>query len=270
MTVCIAAIVEERAIVLASDRMITLGDIEYEFQDKVKMVTIVPKRVYAMTAGAIDDALEICRLTARAVKEVEIDDIHSIASICADQFQAFRRHRSARLFLEPYGLNHQSFITQQSGMESAFRYDLQSRLEGHCIDGDILIAGVNPSGQAHIFTVKNPGVECCWDAGGFVAIGSGADMAELTFVLSDYTSARPMVEGLWIAYLAKRRAEDARGVGKTTDLAILSKDGLKQYEPLHSIQRMMARMYDRRKSASASAFRTDVTKIEKWLAEADS
>lgn len=65
MTVCIAAIFEERAVVGASDRLLTAGDVQFEpDMSKVKKLT---NSILAMTAGDAWLQAEIIDHVKRAV-----------------------------------------------------------------------------------------------------------------------------------------------------------------------------------------------------------
>jgi hypothetical protein len=94
-------------------------------------------------------------------------------------------------------------------------------------DLQILVAGFDKSGQAHIFTVTSAdrGVAKRCDIPGFHAIGSGGTGAIYMMYnrsLSPKTSVR---EACYYALEAKYFGEQATGVGPSTDMYIVRPDG---------------------------------------------
>ena len=76
----------------------------------------------------------------------------------------------------------------------------------------------------------DPGTAECFDALGFVAIGSGARHAEATFIAHAYAPTFAAVEAAFVAFEGRRRAESAPGVGRRlTDLVHISSE-IKQFD----------------------------------------
>jgi hypothetical protein len=87
---------------------------------------------------------------------------------------------------------------------------------------DLIIAGCDTAG-AHIFYVGHPGTLFNLDKLGYNAVGSGAVHAVTSLSLGGHTPKSSLVETLSSVYTAKRAAEVAPGVGKETELAVISK-----------------------------------------------
>jgi hypothetical protein len=61
----------------------------------------------------------------------------------------------------------------------------------------------------------------CRDSIGFAAIGSGSRHAESQFMLQRHAWNSPITDTLLLAYIAKKRAETALGVGHETDMFMI-------------------------------------------------
>src|SRR5262249_1647518 len=77
----------------------------------------------------------------------------------------------------------------------------------------------------HVFYLSHPGSLFCFDKLGYNCIGSGGQHAALRFSLGRYTPDRSLPEALFAVYAAKRAAEVAPGVGRETEMAVLSSAG---------------------------------------------
>ena len=225
MTVCIAALCENASkVVIASDRMLTGGDVEFE-QDIRKFEKITDGCI-ALTAGS---ALEQVNLIRRCKSEIgqsestNVDDIVSAMKVC---YVALRLQKAEELHLKPLGLTLSKFLGSQSSLDSDLVLRLTHNIENEDLGVGLLIAGVDSSG-GHVYLVSDPGSSSCYDAVGFCAIGSGERHAELTFIRSNFSESFSLRRALFLSYRAKRDAETAPGVGGNfTDLAYVDEHGL--------------------------------------------
>ncbi len=229
MTVCIAAvcnILEDRppCVLVAADRMITIGDIEYEpaqtksvffaqntvglFAGDMQLhVAIIPK-----VQARIDEALR---------EHPENINVSQIAEFYAEEFAFYRRTLAEREILYPRGLSFDRFLTRQGTMAHWQVNDLDSQLAAYYLDSTAIIAGIDPTG-AHIYKIQNPGVAMCFDTPFFACTGAGASLATTQFMVASYDKMWPVERALWLTFVAKARAEMAGGVGRQTDMAIIS------------------------------------------------
>ncbi len=96
----------------------------------------------------------------------------------------------------------------------------------------MIVAGVDDTG-AHIYVVTNPGESECMDAICFHSIGSGSPHALVSLIGNNISPNNDLLHCLYNVYEAKKRSESSPGVGKLSDIGIITKEGtfdLKQTE----------------------------------------
>jgi hypothetical protein len=142
------------------------------------------------------------------------------------------------------------FYEMQQQLHDAVVMRLTDKMEKYSIDLHILVVGVDSEG-AHIYHISDPGTAMPFDALGFCCIGTGQRHADVTFAYRRYTPSLPLKKALFIAYEAKKRAEMAGGVGKSTDIAIidgkkcklLSQDVVKELEKVFNLMESERMIY---------------------------
>jgi hypothetical protein len=128
-----------------------------------------------------------------------------------------KRRRAERDILFPLGLNSVSFITRQGEMSDSFIHQISSELVNYKLPRmAVIFCGVDRRGQ-HIYVVHD-GAIGCHDAIGFASIGVGARHANSQFMFQSHSPRSSIAETLLLAYIAKKRAEIAPGVGTETDI----------------------------------------------------
>ena len=234
MTVCIAAVCgasHENGpfVVTAADRMITIGDLEYEPQ-QTKAVYLATQTV-ALVAGDMQlHAALIPRVNER-IKEHTDDHggtitVATIADFYAEEFGYHRRVLAEREILVPRGLSFDRFLARQATMSQHQVAEIDNRLASYCIESSAIIAGIDQFG-GHIWVVENPGLAHCYNTPYFACIGSGASLAETQFMVKRFDKTWGLAQTIWLAYEAKARAESAGGVGHESDLIIIGRGGQK-------------------------------------------
>jgi 20S proteasome alpha/beta subunit len=232
VTVCIAAICSlpngALAVIGVSDRMLTVGDVEFEPpQQKVYSLAPLAPRAAILVAGDTAAQISICNATAAKLPKTPPPagaEIEAIANLYAAEFIKYRQRESEGVVLTPLGLTLDSFIGRQKEMAPEQVQRLVTDLRRYEFGVEAIICGVDASGP-HIFTVSNPGVVYCHDPVAFAAIGIGGRHAESQFMLASYVRDWPLSHALLLTYSAKRRAEVAPGVGKGTDLLFIEAGG---------------------------------------------
>jgi hypothetical protein len=229
MTVCIAAVCNilpdlRPAIITASDRMITIGEIQYE-PDQTKTVDLAAQTV-GLFAGDMQLHAGIIVRVKERIREALHDNptninVADIARIYGEEFAYYRRSKAEREILMPRGLDFDRFLSRQATMAHYQVRDIDAALAAYYIDSTAIIAGIDPSGP-HIFKVTNPGIVECLDTPYFACAGSGEWLANTQFMLARYDKTFPFTKALWLTFAAKARAEIAGGVGERTDLVIVS------------------------------------------------
>lgn len=231
VTVCLAALCEGgSALVAASDRMVTLSDVEFE-PDISKIISLGP-RVFALCAGATNTHTEITNKLKQETGTVVLEDqVSDIAYMYADYHSESFVDSANLSILGRYGLTMQDLTDATKQIRPEIIQDINASLQSHrYADMQALICGIDafPLGHlGHIYKVESlyghaPSVTC-WDSPGFAAIGSGAEHALSSLMLSGHTLNRSFKQTLMTVFIAKKRAEIASGVGKKTDLFIAGK-----------------------------------------------
>lgn len=221
VTVCVAAICQNGAILGAADRMLTGGDIEFEPpQAKIQILT---NSIAGMVAG--DSALQaeiIRELRLEIDRRVAADpkqwlSVSDVASWYSEFSRQARGRRIERAILSPLGLNRETFISRQRELNPELLSKLATEmLTFEAAKTQMIVAGLDTEGP-HIYIVSDGDVSC-QDGVGFAAIGAGYWHADSQFMFARHTSWKPLPETLLLTYAAKKRAEVAPGVGRATDM----------------------------------------------------
>jgi 20S proteasome alpha/beta subunit len=112
-------------------------------------------------------------------------------------------------------------------MPNAIVSFLDEEASAYDFNVSLLIAGIDEEG-AHLFDVTNPGGAFQdHEPIGFHAIGSGGFQAIQAMISFGHTGKKILAETLFHVYAAKRRAEVAPGVGKDTDMMVISASGIR-------------------------------------------
>ncbi|MBI2917452.1 MAG: hypothetical protein HYY01_05585 [Chloroflexi bacterium] len=205
--------------------MVSVEFLSLEYEQPTRKVERLGK--YAvLTAG---DALGHTPVLTRAIGEVEKlsqPSVEQVASLIEEAFIEERQAYAEKTVLRRVGLDCATFLERQRDMSEEIAFGLMAEYQKVNLDLELVVAGVDGSG-AHLFYVCDPGVKTCFDAIGFVAIGSGLPHAESFLTEADYSPGDSVNRALWLCYVAKRRGERAPGVGKATDALIVTKTGVR-------------------------------------------
>jgi hypothetical protein len=238
MTVCVAGIfrwnyaTNEKpdyglAAITVSDRMITLGDVEYE-PHQLKVGRITPK-IMLMIAGDYTVHSQALRITHDHVGKNPNATPNNVATVYGTAIQAIRRKQAEDIILAPLGLNTDTFLAQQKELSDIFADGIKVQLQN--FEGpDVAALIVGMEGEiAHIYDVDRNGTVRCFDDAGFAAIGIGAWHARSRLMQVGYTNFTTYAPALASLYAAKRTAEVAPGVGaKHTDIMLITRYGIEQ------------------------------------------
>jgi hypothetical protein len=145
VTVCIAAMAEKNTLIGVSDRMLTAGNGDIEFEPEQGKFWVISPAIIALSAG--DSAIqgELLKQTHNQVKDwiVAAPDnwvsVKSVASLYCQKFCELRREHAEAAVLAPLGLDIQSYLANQSTMERELVNRIADRLLGvgisRCIRG---------------------------------------------------------------------------------------------------------------------------------------
>jgi 20S proteasome alpha/beta subunit len=227
MTVCIAAI-SEAMLLLASDRMISAGDIEFEPPSpKIHFLTRSMCVLFSGDAALHAEVLQDLAIETNALVERAPDNwlrVREVAELYVKHRAAALRRRTSAAILAPLGLDHSSLLAQQSSLEPKFLEDVSKALIGYKLPWvSAIVAGVDMRfGQAtpSIYVIHDGQIACA-DGVGFAAIGNGQRHAESQLMLAGYSRHTLNGDALVLLYGAKKSAEVAPGVGRETDMFAL-------------------------------------------------
>lgn len=259
MTVCIAAACNIGAqlppfIVAASDRMITIGGLEYEpLQRKVFQLAT---STIALFAGDMQLHAAVAPKAQARIRELVSDrdpqrlTVEEVAQSYAIEFAIYRRVLAEREILFPRNMDFDKFTRQQHILPHYQVREIDALLAAHAIDSSAIVAGVDHTG-AHIYKIRDPGVAESFDTPFFACIGSGKDIAEAQFMVARYDKTWSLPKALWLAFSAKARAEVAGGVGPQTDLIVVTAGSIEYANDpqLAELYRLFGQMRDRERAA---------------------
>ena len=260
MTVCVAAMCNTGAVLGASDRMLTAGDIQFE-PTQIKVVQLTSS-IAVMVAGDSSAQAEILQEVRRDVQERVKQDptnwwlVKDVAELYSHYYSRVRAKRAERAILNPLGLTQNTFITQQGQMaESLVRQLATELINCSMAQVAVIIAGTDPQGT-HIYTVHDATVDC-YDHVGFAAIGSGRWHANSQFMFAQHHRNKPFPETLLLTYAAKKRAEVSPGVGEGTDMFTVGPElgsYVQVYRPIvDDLEKMYQATCERERKASLEA-----------------
>ncbi len=219
---------------------------EYELADQTKSIWVreEPYPILLLISGQIDSLLEVCRATRPETADGRLVGVGEFAREFAVQFQQYRRYQIEQRFFQPLGLTIEGFMDRQSEWSPDLAAQLHSRLRANSDLGEALIVGFDESGDGAIYTVTEPGIEEAWNGTGFAAIGIGSEHAEAEIIKASYTPKRPWMEAMRLTFFAKKRAEEAPGVGANSDLWYLTVVGSHYFPPMSTTVLELERMYE--------------------------
>ncbi|MGH6735056.1 MAG: hypothetical protein ACRECX_03115 [Methyloceanibacter sp.] len=228
MTVCIAAVCGMGTpggpfIVAAADRMITIGELEYEpAQTKTIALATLTIGLFAgdmLLHGAVVPRA-IAKLKGGGYNTSDLK-VSEIAEAYADEFANYRRGLAERHTLSPLNMTFDSFLRRQKDM-AHYQVDIiTDQLQSFSIDSTAIVAGLDSTG-GHLYRVENPGRAMCYDTPFFVCTGAGEALARTQFVVSGFDKTWDLPSTIWLTFLAKARAESAGGVGSQTDMVLIA------------------------------------------------
>jgi ATP-dependent protease HslVU (ClpYQ) peptidase subunit len=224
MTVCIA-VRSQGMLLIASDRMLTAGDIQFE-PPIPKMYFLTPSLVVMFSGDANFHSEVLQDLIVDVNKKVEAapDDwlkVKDVADLYVSYRNAAKRRRAEAAILAPLGLTIDTFMTRQAGMNP----EVVARIAGDLVNFpvpsvEVIVCGLDLRLGHALPTIHriDDGSVSCVDSVGFTAIGSGARHATSRLMLTRLSYLTPNADALIILRSAKMDAEVAPGVGTETDI----------------------------------------------------
>jgi hypothetical protein len=148
------------------------------------------------------------------------------AKIYAEYLRVYKADRAWTATLAPFCLTLGEFLAKQKDYDQNFIIARENEFTNHwnSINAQSLVVGCDAN-MANIFEIDNNGLTTCHSDVGFASIGSGRPHANAQFMLRSYVNNWGFYPALLLAYGAKKSAEIAPGVGATTDLTLITRDG---------------------------------------------
>jgi 20S proteasome alpha/beta subunit len=235
MTVCIGALCRDlsghpsAAAVVASDRMVTHGGIT-EFEHEIPKIVPLADRILELAAGDGLRAGRLARDVAAAVPSGPVM-VGDVAQLLAVRYADHRRQQVESDLFIPRGITIAQFY---GGLQSQLLGQLVGMIDSQVMNFNFgvssLIAGVDDAG-AHLYSVHNPGASVNdFQSIGFDAIGSGGLHALQSLIGFGQAGVDPLHETVFSVYVSKRRAESAPGVGRDTDMAVITAEGVTYFD----------------------------------------
>lgn len=221
MTICIGAIAEDKYVVLTADRTLTYGSKPPEFghEHSSKLYNISKNCIIGIAGSPVPvpDFLRIVKSgrqwksTTKLVKDM------------VDAIQKIRREKFEQGFLQQFGMSFDKFeeIYQSGAIMAGHARRILEEMENYhlCLH---IVAGSVIGSEASLHMIDDPGQSNCCNALGFVATGSGEGYAFQSFLRANYTSDTSLMDAIYSVYEAKKNAEQAIGVGRRTDIRIIT------------------------------------------------
>lgn len=239
MTVGIAAICEAETddprVVVAADRLITSGVAarrEYEHTSS-KMLDIhgmdgnSPCVAVGVGAGSISHTDEVFYKIDKRISASGATTTRQIAEYGVHALQEVVQETINRQVMSPHELDLSTFNRMQAQMNpqvvQGIYQDITRKRDEVLNQVNILLAGVDSDG-AHLYNILHNDMSRN-DSIGYLTVGSGAEPANSAFIRTRYDDSCDISDALLSVAEAKAQAEEAQGVGREMDMAVLQNDG---------------------------------------------
>ena len=229
MTICIAVICENgKKIVIACDRMVTVGDI-IEFEHDVTKFESLTDTCVVMTSGSTTLQNDVIKQALMNIKSIKKPSFQQVTESVKEAYVAIRTKRAEELYLKPINMSYSSFFEYQKNLVPEIVFQTTDAIKKAELGVEFILCGFDDNG-GHIHYLVDPGTSECYDAVGFWAIGTGSLNAISLFTSHSYAPNFSIGKSIYLAYLAKKEAERAPGVGNQTDIAVLTENGMKHLD----------------------------------------
>ena len=260
MTVGIATLCNEsKNVIVAADRMITASYPPIEFEHGTSKLDVVCPSCVILTSGDVLAQADVCRTVRVRVGALSRPRINAITEDVKTAYAAQRLKTISERFLEPRGWSLKDFYEKHvRTMPADIVVTIDHQISTYDYGLSIIVAGIDP-GEAHIYGIRHPGEVDCYDSLGYHAIGIGSMHAISSLIANSYLSTVSTKMAVYLAYEAKRNAENAPGVGLGTDIALIGENGC-QIITSEEIS-LLEKIYDSRRIHQTEEFREAVENL---------
>jgi hypothetical protein len=224
MTVGIAAIGHRgKAVVVGADRMMSYGaPVWLEFDAHARKIARLTNHALVLSTGTASETIAIRKRVLIGEAPLGALPISQIADKVKEAREDLRSEYAEKVYLRRAitGMTSEEFRKAASTGNSQILTDAYTKMGQLSFAIAFLICGIDADG-AHIYTVdENVQTSSFLDIG-FVAIGSGTFHATASLARSEHKKSASLPETIYRVYEAKKAAEMAAGVGKTTDIGVV-------------------------------------------------
>jgi 20S proteasome alpha/beta subunit len=215
VTVCIAAIANDKSVVTASDTKVSIGFSSSD-ANTVKYEEFHENWI-AMMAG--NDICHFIPIRDRASDNMrgKPNTLQSAVSAFKDAYQDYLSEVTADRVLRKYQLSVASFKRQgRRYFKKGLYQSLADRVEAVELECTFMVYGFDAKKHPHIFAVRHPGTVDVWDKPGFWAIGSVKTSALGMLLHLNQNIDVPLFRTMYNVLAAKFFSERASDVGRHT------------------------------------------------------
>ncbi len=275
MTICIGALFKWNyaqpgqpldlgpAAIAISDRMITAGAGDIEYEPLQRKMWFPSDRIVVMIAGDYTVHSQAIKETSKQIRNNPGVGPYEVAKVLGANIQAIVRKQAEDLILAPIGLNTDTFLAQQKEMSEHVASALTAQLQDF-VGPDVraLVVGIDNL-SSHLYEIDGHGTVRCYDDVGFAAIGIGASHANSVMTQNGYYNNLSLAPALAVAYTAKKAAETAPGVGTNTDIQIILRGG--GFPIWHGVQDRLSFLYAEYANKRSAIAMEAVQKLQEFI-----
>ena len=259
MTQLIGVICEDgKRVITVSDRMVSTTDMTLAFEHPHMKALPISERAVVLTAGTVHEP----DLIKQAKEEAKGKDrIIEIAEVLKEVYQEIREKHVIDEILRPQA-GIKSFAEwhgKQRSLHDGIVMDLNNGIARYELGLSLLLAGVDDRG--HLIRIGDPGTYRSYDNLSYCCMGMGDRHADNVFAWYKYSQALPLTDALYIAFEAKKKAEMAGGVGRSTDILIIDNKGIKSVKP-DTLKALEEVYHDRETRAERTGFNKRITELQ--------
>lgn len=230
MTICIAAACDEgKNLVVAADRMFTVGPpLNVEFEPPISKIETMSLSCLALGSGNSLAVAEILQRARAKHANAPKQSVDIIAKEVLEEYGLLRNETVDRQVVSPtLGPDFAAFRSRGGTLPAYLQPQPQiyAQVFMQCsqfnLNAEIIIAGIDDTGS-HIYLVSHPGQIACFDKIGYGVTGSGATHAAIKLALELQHPRMSLSDTLMSVYSAKLASEVAPGVGKETEMYVIS------------------------------------------------
>jgi hypothetical protein len=244
-------------VITVSDRMVSTGDMTLSYdRPRFKGVKISDNAVI-MTAGTVHEP-ELLRVVCG--KAGRMDKIQDIVEEVVEVYHQIREKYIINEVLRSIGIK--SF-SEWHDLQKKLHDGIVMRIDREITEYDLglhlLLAGFD--GEGHLIRVGNPGTFSSYDNLSYCCVGIGNRHADTIFAYHKYSRSFSRNEAIYISFEAKKRAELAGGVGESTDILIIDKNGIVSLDN-KTIEELKAIYDERENGIGRTTFNKNITELE--------